>query len=267
MTEMPPVADAPQLEGTMYLFRKPELLTKEKHGELGVSRPKRPFAFCDSVRAIPITISEIALVQKHYPIIFADPQNPMPMAVVGLIDDVNLFVGEKDGEWEQNCYVPGYVRRYPFALAGDKESDKMAIVIDSEYEGLSKKADVKFFEGEDTTDETKRAMEYCSNYERDRLMTQQFAQALVQYDLVTSQVAQFTPEGGESQPFAQYSGIEEKRLTDLADDKFLELRKSNILPILYAQLMSMGNWRMIMDRRVRRFDLKADQVLQPVTKK
>ncbi len=266
MSETPPMGQAPALEGKMYLFRKPELLTKEKHGNLGVSRPARPYAFCEAVRAVPITVSEIAMVQKHYPIIFADAQNPMPMAVVGLIDDINLFVGE-DGEWEQNSYIPGYLRRYPFALANDQNSDRMAIVVDAEYEGISDSPEVKFFEDDDTSDETKRAMEYCSNYERDRVITQQFAQAIVAYDLLTPQVAQFTPDNaGEAQPFAQYVGVEESRLADLPDDKFLELRKANLLPVLYAQLMSMGNWRLIMDRRVRRFNLQPDQVLQPVTK-
>ncbi|WP_306251140.1 SapC family protein [Parvularcula sp. IMCC14364] len=265
MSEVPPVADTPQIEGKMFLFRKPELLTKESHGSLGVKRPDRPFAFCEGVRAVPLTISEIALAQKHYPIIFADEKNPMPMAVVGLIDDINLFVDDK-GEWEQNCYIPGYIRRYPFALASDQNSDRMAIVVDVEYEGITKKPDAKFFNKDEPSDETKRVMEYCSNYERDRLTTQQFAKTLAEYDLLATQVAQFTPEGSDPQPFAQYIGVEEKRLTDMADEQFIELRKSNILPILYAQLMSMANWRTIMDRRVRRHDLKPDQILKPLTK-
>ena len=64
MTDMPPVADAPQIEGKMFLFRKPELLTKEAHGDKGVARPDRPFAFCEAVRAVPITVSEIAMVPE-----------------------------------------------------------------------------------------------------------------------------------------------------------------------------------------------------------
>ena len=260
-----PAAQIPQIEGQMFLFRKPELLNKEQHGKLGVSRPDRPFGFCDSVRAVPLTISEIAMAQKHYPIIFSNEKEPLPLAVVGLIDDVNLFVDEK-GEWESNMYIPGYIRRYPFALAGDQSSDRMAIILDTEYEGLTDKPDVKFFDGDEPSEDTKKAMDYCSNYERDRIVTLQFGKQLAEYGLVSTQVAQFTPEGGEAQPFAQYVGVEEGKLTELADDKYLELRKSNILPILYAQLMSMGNWRTLMDRRVRRFNLDPAKVLEPMTK-
>jgi hypothetical protein len=264
MSETPPAA-APQLEGQMFLFRQPELLTKEQHAGKGVVRPARPFSFCETVKAIPLTISEIAMAQKHYPVIFADPKNPLPMAVVGLIDDVNLFVDD-NGEWEQNIYIPGYIRRYPFALAGDKQSDRMAIIVDAAYEGISDSPEVKFFDGEEPSGDIKQAMEYCTNYERDRLVTVQFAEQLAKYDLVSSQVAQFTPEGGEAQPFAQYNGVEEQKLNEIADDKFLELRKSNILPVLHAQLMSMGNWRTLMDRRARRFNLQSDQILQPLPK-
>ncbi|MGV6801029.1 MAG: SapC family protein [bacterium] len=264
MSDTQPSA-APKLEGQMFMFRKPELLTKEAHAGKGISRPDRPFSFCEAVRAVPLTITEIAAAQKHYPIIFSDEKNPLPMAVVGLIDDINLFVDD-NGNWEDNTYIPGYVRRYPFALAGDQNSDRMAIIVDGDYEGVTTSPEVPFFEGDEPSDPTKQAMDYCANYERDRAVTIQFAEQLAKYDLVSNQVAQFTPEGGEPQPFAQYNGIEEKRLTELSDEKFMELRKSNILPVLYAQLMSMGNWRFLMDRRVRRFNLKPDELMKPIPK-
>jgi hypothetical protein len=84
------------------------------------------------------------------------------------------------------------------------------------------------------------------------------------YDLLSEQVAQFTPEGAtQPVPFAKYVGVEEQRLQNLPDDQFLALRKSNILPLLHAQLMSMGNWRMLMERRARRYDLSGEAVLKP----
>jgi hypothetical protein len=250
----------------MFLFRQPQLLTKEQHGGMGISRPDRPFAFAESVRAVPLTVSEIASAMKHFPIIFAEGKNPLPLAVVGLIDEQNLFVSD-EGEWAEGVYVPGYLRRYPFALAADKQSDpqnpRMAIILDAGYEGVRQGGDLPFFDGGEPSQAMKQAMEYCQQYERDRLITQQFAQKLAEYDLLAEQVAQFTPEGGQPKPFARYTGVEEKRLTGLSDDKFLELRRSNILPILYAQLMSMGNWRSLMDRRARRYGLDGQAVLQP----
>ncbi len=264
-----PASAAPQLEGTMFLFTKPALLNKENHSQLGVSRPDRPFSFAEKVRAIPLTLSEIPAASKNYPIIFSDLENPVPLAVVGLVDDLNLFVGE-DGEWEQNAYIPGYLRRYPFALASDKQSDpnnpRMAMIVDEAYPGVHEGGDLPFFENGEPSEAMQQAMEYCQTYERDRMMTLQFAQAIKPYGLLTEQLAQFTPEGAEQpQPFAKYVGTDESKLTALPDDKFLEMRKSNILPLIHMQLSSMSNWRLLMERRARRFDLRGMDVLKPIS--
>ncbi len=254
----------------MFLFSKPALLNKEQHGSLGVTRPDRPFGYADSVRAIPLTLSEVATAARFYPVIFSDTTNPMPLAVVGLIDDQNLFVDD-DGNWDSVAYIPGYLRRYPFALANDKGSDpdnpRMAMIVDEGYDGVREGGDLPFFINGEPSDQMKQAMEYCQNYERDRMMTVQFGQQLPKYDVLTEQVAQFTPDGDDqSRPFAKYCGVEEKKLADLSDEKFLELRKSNLLPLLYAQLMSMGNWRALMERRARRFNLTGPAVLEPLKK-
>jgi hypothetical protein len=267
MSQTPPAANAPALEGQMFLFAQPELVTKEKHGNVGISRPERPFAFAEKIRAVPLTVSEIPAASRHYPVIFAQLDQPMPLAVLGLIDDQNVFVRE-DGEWEENVYIPGYLRRYPFALASDKQSDpnnpRMAIIVDRAYEGITEGGEFPFFENGEPSAQMKQAMEYCQQYERDRMVTNQFAQRLKETGILSDQVAQFTPEGGEAKPFAQYIGVDEKKLQEMPDDKYLELRKSNMLPLIYAQLMSMANWRVVMDRRARRHGLTGEAVLNPL---
>lgn len=266
MSQTTPAA-SPQLEGSMFLFTKPALLTKESHASLGVSRPERPFAYAEKIRAVPLTLSEIAAASRHFPVIFADASNPLPLAVVGLIDDQNLFVDEA-GEWAEGIYIPGYLRRYPFALANDKQSDadnpRMAMIVDEGYEGIKDGGDLPFFTDGEPSEAMKQAMEYCQNYERDRLTTVRFAEEMKKFDVLASQVAQFTPDGAaEAQPFAQYVGVEEKKLQDMDQAKFLELRTNNILPLLYAQLMSMGNWRVLMERRARRLGLEGADVMKP----
>lgn len=251
----------------MFLFNQPALLNKEQHGNKGLRRPDRPFGYAEQVRAVPLTISEIATASRHYPVIFSESTNPLPLAVVGIVDDQNLFVDD-EGNWEATAYIPGYLRRYPFALANDKQGDpsnpRMAMIVDESYDGITDGGDVPFFVDGEPSEPMKQAMEYCQNYERDRLMTLQFGQEMQKYDILAEQVAQFTPDGGsEGRPFAKYVGVEEKKLQEIGDDKFLELRKSNILPLLYAQLMSMGNWRPLMERRARRYNLTGDAVLEP----
>ncbi|WOI52098.1 SapC family protein [Parvularcula sp. LCG005] len=267
MSSTPPAA--PQLEGSMFLFKKPALLNKETHGSMGISRPERPFAYAENVRAIPLTLSEIASAGRHYPIIFSDEANPLPLAVVGIIDEENLFVDEK-GDWEVNTYIPGYLRRYPFALANDRDSvgdnQRMAMIVDEGYEGMKEGGELPFFTDGEPSAEMKQTMEYCQNYERDRVLTMQLAKELPKYKLLSEQIAQFTPEGSATpMPFAKYFAVEEKRLQELSDNEFLGLRKSNILPLIYAQMLSMGNWRVLMERRARRHNLQGDAVLKQRT--
>ena len=260
MSETPPEAG---LTGKMFLFERPELMNNQLHGALGMSRPEKPYGFCANVRAIPITISEVPAAMKDYPVIFMSQENPIPLAVVGLNDDLNLFVDDK-GQWEANRYLPGYVRRYPFGLASENDGDRMAIVIDRAFEGLSEGGDIKLFENGEPTDATQQAIEFCKTFERDRVMTEEFGKQLQKYDLVSNQAAQYTPVGAtEAQSFANYFGVDEQKLGQLTDEQYLELRKNGMLPILYAVMMSLGNWRTLLSRRAVRLGLSEDQILSP----
>lgn len=255
----------PQLSGNMFLFERPELLTKEQHGGLGVSRLDRPFEFCAKVRAIPLTVSEIPMAMKNYPVVFVSEQDPLPIAIVGLVDDVNLFVDEK-GMWEPTTYIPGYIRRYPFAVASETDGDRLAIVIDGAHPGIKEGGDITFFDSNgESSDATKQAIELCKQYEQDRLLTVELMKKLTPLGLIKGQSAQYTPQGStEQKVFAQYFGVDENALKELSDADFLELRKTGLLPLIYSQLMSLGNWRALMQRRLTRYNLTEAQLLEPV---
>lgn len=251
----------PQVSGKLFLFERPELMTKEQHGELALSAPAKRYQFCASVRAIPITISEIPAAMKDYPVVLMSAEQPIPLAIVGLVDDVNLFVDE-NGDWEENRYVPGYVRRYPFGIASEASGERMAIVIDSAFEGLAAGGDAPLFDGDAPAENTQAAIEFCKTYERDRLMTEEFGKRLAPFELIQGQTAQYTPQGAsEPQAFAQYFGIDEEKLNALSDEQIIELRKSGMLPVLYAMMMSLGNWRTLLQRRAKRFGLTESQLL------
>lgn len=251
----------PQLTGKMFLFERPELLTKEQHSELGISAPEKRYQFCANVRAIPITVGEVSAAMKDYPIVFMSQEQPLLLAVTGVIDDVNLFVDD-NGDWEENRYVPGYIRRHPFGLASESEGDRMAVVLDAGFEGVKQGGERPLFENGEPTEITQSAIEFCKTFERDRALTDEFAKRLIGYDLLNPQTAQYTPQGStEPRTFAQYVGIDEERFNALTDEQVLEMRKSGMLAVIYAVLMSLGNWRILLQRRAKRFNLSEDQLL------
>lgn len=244
-----------QISGTMFLYGRPELLNTQNHGDLGVRPAAQPFSFCSKVRAIPLTVSEIAEASRHFPVVFGSQEDLQPLAIVGLLDDVNLFVDEQ-GNWDPYAYVPGYVRRYPFGLAAESGGDRFALVIDAAFEGVHRDADRKLFTDGQLSDLSRQALEFTKTYETDRRLTEQVFKAVKEFNLISGQSAQYTPTGSQTpQPFAQYWGVDERKLSELSDEDFLKVRKLNVLPVLYAHLLSLGNWRNLILRRMRRYSM------------
>ena len=245
----------------MFLYRRPELLTADKHGDLGVSRPEKPMAFTLDARAVPITLNEFGSASRHYPIVFVG-DTLTPLAVISIVDGKNLFLQE-NGMWSEDAYVPAYLRRYPFALAGDEAGDRFALVFDAEYEGVKKGGDTPFFTNGQPTESMQGIVEFCREYERNRRITEDFSKRLKDLDIITSQTANFTAPGDSTNYiFAQYEAVAEEKFQELADDVFLELRKSNMLPFIYAQMMSMGNWRNLLERRARQKQMTTAAVVE-----
>ena len=81
--------------------------------------------------AIPLTVDEFPLVQRHMPIVFSVGDDPVPLALMGLNEGVNVFVDDDGKLTENRCYVPAYVRRYPFMLARLRpDTDELSLCFD-----------------------------------------------------------------------------------------------------------------------------------------
>ena len=98
------------------------------------------------------------------------------------------------------------------------------------------------------------ALDFTRAYESDRQLTQRLFKDLGKNGILAGQTAQYTPPGTQdNMPFAQYFGVDEKKLAEMPDAEFLQIRKSGILPAIYAHLLSLGNWRSLIGRRMRRY--------------
>lgn len=253
----------PQISGKMFLFERPELLNKEQHAEYGLAKAENPFTFCAKVRALPLTINEFPFAMRHFPIVFSNKENPIPLAVVGVIDDVNLFVND-EGAWEEFVYVPGYIRRYPFAMANETDGDRLALVLDTASTWVKPGGEVPLFENGEPTQAMNDALEFCKRYEGERRLTDQMMARLKEFDIIQGQSAQYTlPNEAEGRTFAQYFGVDEQRLNALPPERFEGLRKAGLLPYVYAQLLSFSNWRELMNRRAKRFSLAEGALFEP----
>jgi hypothetical protein len=175
-------------------------------------------------------------------VIFAG-EDKTPVAVMGVNADENLFVDEK-GVYQADCYLPAYVRRYPFVLANDAEAQRMIVCIDRRAPMISDKPDAPFFEGGELSAYTKNAIEFCNNFETEVQRTQSFVALMVELDLFEKKEARYTPPeaGAQSQLVAEYNGISEEKLNALPVEKLKELRDNGALAQIYAHLVSLLGW-------------------------
>ncbi len=243
---------AKPVSGNMFLYRQPELLTVQDHGDLGLTPVAKPFEHVSKERVIPLTMTEFSSAQRHFPIIFSSTdEQAVPLAVVGIAEGENLFVGA-DYEWDPMVYLPSYLRCHPFAFA-KVEEDRMAAVIDRAAPAVTTDPQFPFFKDGKPSAETEQMMEFCVRFETERNRTREFCALLAREGLITTQKAtQKKPETDEEVTLAEYNTIDSEKLTKLADDTLLSLHKNGQLSSMYLQLYSIENWRHLMARRVQR---------------
>lgn len=233
--------------GQKLFYRQPELLNHQSHGSLGLRMPERPFEFARKSRAVPVTLSEIASAQKHFPIVFSDLENPVPLAVVGTRDDVNLFIDE-NGDWEHEVYIPAYIRCYPFALAA-RSNEEFAVVIDRSAKSISENPEQPFF-GPDkkVTPQIQALIDFVGRYDAETKRTVQFGQRLKELGLLTGQQVTRKKENGEEEPVASYVAVDSEQLDALDDAVVRDLFGQGYLAGIFAHVFSLENWQVIINR-------------------
>lgn len=235
------------VSGSMFLYRKPELLAKEDHGHLGLTPVPGAFGFARGARAIPLVMSEFRTVQRFCPIVFSSAQKPQPLAVVGLEEGANLLVDDA-GNWATPGYVPAYLRCYPFALAGAAEN-RFAVVFDRSAAAVSEEPEVPFFDGDEIAAPIRKRVEFCRSYEAEKQRTQELGSTLERLELLTPQTANQEVDGRQ-QTIARYFAVDQNRLQQLDPETLAEIFRDGTLAAILAHLFSLGTFGDLMNRRL-----------------
>ncbi len=241
-----PVAQEGKIRGHMFLYQQPEVLTLEDHGSMGLSSIDAPYRFCASARAVPLVTTEFRSAQKFHPIIFPALENPEPLAVTGLIDDVNLFV-DQQGRWAVPGYIPAYLRCYPLTLAPGPE-DKFAVIFDRAAPMVSETPEEPFFGDGDLSEATRQRAAFCQNYHYEQQRTRAFGEMLTRLDLLRLQALNQTVDGQE-QRIAEYYAVDPDRLEALPEATVGELFREGFLAAILAHLFSLDNWQELLRLR------------------
>ena len=225
-------------------YHDPRAVTAESHGDFKI-RPAEDFTFANTTNAVPITLPEFVLAARHYPIVFVGA-DLVPTVALGLRNDQNVFVDDK-GQWERFCYIPAYVRRYPFILLGKQEDERLQLGIDHEANSSDSEARA-LFDGEKETQVVNDALDLCQQFHGAYGATAEFSQMLKDSDLVEERSLEVDLQDGEKLDIGAFASINEQKLREMSDDTFLEWRKNGWLSAMYFHVASLNNWEMIMGR-------------------
>jgi len=244
-----------QISGNVLLYGKPEPLSIELHGDLGLVKTPRPFGYATAAHAVPLQVTEFGPASLTYPIIFGG-EELAPLAIMSIRPNENLFISDQ-GEFEIGSYVPAFIRRWPFVLANNEEQQKMIVCIDRAADVLAVGGEVPLFENGQPSAFTQQAIQFCTDFETERRRTEQFVQTLRSLDLLESKQATFTPrdaDGAVGAPIqlADYFAVSEEKLAALPADKIAELHGTGALRQIYAHLTSVLNWERLVGRTAAR---------------
>ena len=197
--------------------------------------------FFAQAHAVPLTVEEFILAQRHYPIVFSAGPQPVPLALFGLNEGVNVFTDEQ-GVPIRDLYIPAYVRRYPFMLARLREgSDDLSLCFDSTSGVIGEFEDgLPLFEGSEPAEATKNTLAFCEQFEQAGMRTGMFMEELIQNKLLID--GEVTIEIENQQPFV-YRGfqiVSEEKLKELRGDVLRKMLQSGLLPLIHAHLFSLS---------------------------
>lgn len=134
---------------------------------------------------VPLTVDEFRLAQRHYPIVFSNDPEPVPLALMGLTPGTNAFVSD-EGNLTGNVYIPAYARRYPFILAREYPgASELALCVDpgSGLVGDFAEGTAIFDDGK-LSEAGQRILAFCEEYERAAVRTRLFVADLVKHNLL-----------------------------------------------------------------------------------
>ena len=168
---------------------------------------------------------------------------------------IDILVPELDeisgdlGDWRAGGYIPAYVRRYPFIFVEDEARNELTLCIDEAAKALLPGSDNPLFDAEgQPTAVTRSALAFCRDYQAHHLLTREFCDALADAGLLMEQRANITLHDGQRMSLDGFQVVDEAKFKALSKTRFLQWRTKGWLPLVYAHLLSIGNWAALVDQ-------------------
>ena len=256
------MASAPQQSLPLF-YKELEPLSSQTHADFRI-RPAEAAPFVSNTHAIPLTVEEFPMAQRHFPIVFSVGDDPVPLGLMGLNEGVNVFFDEAGKLVENNFYVPAYIRRYPYLLARLRpDSDELSLCFDPTTDTIGNfEEGEKLFDGDQPSETTKAILAFNEQFEQAGQRTAMFVQDLKEMELLIDGEVTIQPDGA-AQPFV-YRGfmmVDENKLNELRGDQLRKIVQNGMLPLIYAHLFSLALMREVFGRQMQAGKVPAPQLV------
>jgi hypothetical protein len=224
-------------------YTRLELLDRRRHAGLGLAAAPG-YAWSAALPAVALGAVEIARAALDYPVVFSrDPRDQefVPMAVLGARH--NLFVDDR-GHWRAGCYVPAYLRRWPFCTAQLPTRDGRAgrSLICVEAGTLGRSALALFDSAGEPTEAFAPMRSLIDAMEAARQQTRVLSKRLESLDLLLPFDAVIRPTGAAAQQIRGLYRVDEARLAKRSAAELQGLLRKGELKAIYAHLLSLENF-------------------------
>lgn len=190
--------------------------------------------------ALGVVVQEFALAGNQYPIAFVKDKSDSfyPVAVLGLEQGKNLFV-TADNKWD-GMYMPARYTHKPFSVIPNPDDANLyGIAINMDSEVVSEtEGEALFTESGEESEYLEKRKQSLMSYVENEQLTKAFVDVLVKHDLLSAQNINVKVQGKEY-VLNGLNIVDEKKLNELSDEAFIEIRKRGFLGPIYAHLGSM----------------------------
>jgi hypothetical protein len=235
------------------LYKNVMALDRVQHRGLRIKHPFTDFSRTSAMNAVFVTAVEFADVCREYPIVFVragkddktGQDNVAPMAVLGVTQGENLYL-QPGGAWRTQ-YMPAFLRRYPFGMAG-LGNDRMAVCMDRSWEGFSEtEGDPLFDEQGEPTAILKNVQQFVESFETEVERTRMFCAELLASGLLQDMRFDATLPDGQNVSVDGFLAVDEKKLAELPEAQVVQWHRNGILGLIHAQQVSLGLMRRLVE--------------------
>lgn len=228
-------------------YREPQVLNPVQHGSLRL-KPTTDMRYAARTNSIPVTAEEFLDLSGSYPIVFAEGETPMPVAIVGLRQDQNLFV-DKAGKWDPAHPIPGYVNRYPFIFLEQPEQDRLSLCVDRAAPMVSE-SDGELLFGDDTrpTAFARKVLQVCESYQRQLQSTRAFCTELASRGLFKPKQIEVKAQDGTKLALTGFMTIDDQAVRDLPDEVVVDWFRRGFLTAITTHQVSQRRWVTLLDK-------------------